>query len=209
MRVTSNSSELVIDGFPRSANSFAVQAFRFSQKRFVCMGNHVHSPCNLIRGIGLRKPVLLVIRPPKEAILAYCALQEENRTSFPNWLRKRLVGVSVRRYISFHKRLLPLRTKISVASFDEITNDFGKVIQQLNSKYGTSFLAFEHTQENVLKIFENSPHHLSPSAARSSLKDSYIDIWKTIESGTSVAKANALFNEFVQDENLGFGKTVS
>ena len=42
---------IVIDGFPGSANSFAMRAFRAMQNDPACLiGNHYHSPAETIRG---------------------------------------------------------------------------------------------------------------------------------------------------------------
>lgn len=195
MRVTSNSSELVIDGYPRSANSFAVQAFEFAQGELVRVGNHVHSPCNLIRGIRKGKPVILLIRPPKDAVLAYCALVEERGGRLSNTIRRLLLWTALCRYVSFHKRLRRFKGDMIVASFEDVTSDFGAVISRLNKRFGKEFKEFAHNREHVNMIFKDSPKHLSPSLERASLKESYEVIWDRVSGGASARRAIDLYRE--------------
>ena len=41
-----------------------------------------------------------------------------------------------------------------VADFEEITTDFGVVIDRLNAKFSTAFDRFEHDPEHVATVFE-------------------------------------------------------
>lgn len=38
--------------------------------------------------------------------------------------------------------------------FEELTRDFGQVIQRINARFGTAFKPFEHTEENLKKVFQ-------------------------------------------------------
>src|SRR5262249_51694754 len=61
-------TEVVIDGFPRSGNTFAVAAFHFAQlPRDVKIAHHVHLPAQLLSALRLRLPPPLLVRHPHEA----------------------------------------------------------------------------------------------------------------------------------------------
>jgi hypothetical protein len=73
-----------------------------------------------------------------------------------------------------------------VATFREVTTDFGAVIDRVNVRFGTAFARFEHSQENVRRCFETMEAYWRarvgsgpllerkvgrPSLARDSLKE--------------------------------------
>src|SRR5437773_3659904 len=64
-------TEIVIEGFPRSATSFAVAAFRLAQDREVVVGHHVHSPAQVIEAVRRGVPAIVLVREPEEAALSF------------------------------------------------------------------------------------------------------------------------------------------
>jgi len=55
-------TEVVIDGFPRSGNTFAVVAFRQAQSRRVSVAHHGHVPALAIEAHRRGVPALVLIR---------------------------------------------------------------------------------------------------------------------------------------------------
>ena len=143
MRVTPD-TELVIEGFPRSSNSFAHAAFRYAQRRPVGTSHHTHLPGQVLRAVRLGVPTLLVVRRPEAAVSSLLVAGPH--------LRAR--GL-LREYIGFHRVVLPVLDGVVVASFEAVTSDFGRVVDELNRRFGTSFERFEHTEDNVRVIFES------------------------------------------------------
>ena len=45
-------TQMVIEGFPRSGNTFAVFAFRHAQRRDIRVAHHLHAPAQVIRAVG-------------------------------------------------------------------------------------------------------------------------------------------------------------
>lgn len=193
-RITSTASLMTIDGYPRSANSFAVKAFMEAQGGFVRVGNHTHSPANLIRGVRLGKPALLVIREPKDAILGYCAWCDETEGELPNYLKAVQLKAFARRYVQFHKKLLPYLGSIVVADFQDVIKDYGRVIERVNERYDVTFKLFEHTKENQQALFNNAPRHLSPSTGRDQIKKAYEQEWDKIKGSALIADAYNLYD---------------
>ena len=139
--IVTRKTELVMDAFPRSGSTFAVTAFRLHNAD-VDLAHHFHAPAQLIRGARLGKPVLLIVRQPKDAVCSL-ALREPHLS----------LELGLKSWINFHRRLLPYTTNLVVASFERITTDFGLAIDEVNRKFGTSFARFEHTEENVQTCF--------------------------------------------------------
>lgn len=140
-------TEIVIEGYPRSANSFAVAAFRQAQGRPVNIAHHRHAAAQVLGGIRMGVPVLVLIRKPEEAVPSLAA-----RHRFG-------VGGALAYYTRFYGPLLRHRDRVEWARFEEVTTDFGAVVQRINARYGTSFAPFEHTEDNVRRCAEEIAAH--------------------------------------------------
>jgi hypothetical protein len=64
-------TDIVIEGFPASANTFAVAAFRLAQEpRYMRIAHHTHVPAQVIEATRLGVPAILLIREPMQAVLS-------------------------------------------------------------------------------------------------------------------------------------------
>ena len=131
-------TEIVIEGFPRSANSFAVAAFARAQGRKPNIAHHVHAPAQVVAAARAGVPTIVLIRNPEDAALEY-VIKKPAIT----------IGQALRGYARFYQPLLRIRSGFVVGVFDEVTKDFGAVIRRLNERFGTAFREFEHTQQNA------------------------------------------------------------
>lgn len=136
-------TEIVIDGFPRSANTFAVLAFRRSQRRQVEIAHHTHTPAQIIRAVQWSVPVLLLVRQPEAAITS---LMLRNPALGPDGC--------LREYIRFYRRLYGSRNALVIGEFDQVVADFGRVIARVNARYGTDFSVEPHSKEFERAVFE-------------------------------------------------------
>jgi hypothetical protein len=141
--VVSAATELVIDGFTRSASTFAVVAFQLVQPRPVRVGHHLHAPGQVIRAVQLGVPVLLTLRPPEDTVLSL-VVREPYVT----------MAQGLRAYARFHERLLGCRTAMVVADFPEVTDHLDRAIARVNARFGTAFAAFEPTPDRMRQCFE-------------------------------------------------------
>jgi hypothetical protein len=141
--IVDRQTELVIEGFPRSANTFAVVAFQLAQETPVRIAHHLHAPCQLIAGARRGVPSLALIRGPEEAIISEV-------------LRKPGITVkeAMKGYVRFYLPLEPYRERLTVGRFSEVTADFGSVIERINERFGTSFRPFKHTEQSVKECFD-------------------------------------------------------
>lgn len=152
-RVIGPDTEVVIDGYTRSASTYAVYAFQLSQPRPVRVAHHLHAPAQLIEAARRGLPTLMVIREPRGALLSQ--LVREPGVDLLDALYS---------YRRFHESLIAYRDDFVVADFAEVTNDFGAVIDRMNEKYGTSFGHFGGTPSEVsrcMHLIEQRPT-LSP-----------------------------------------------
>lgn len=141
--VISSVTEFVIDGYTRSASTFAVYALQLAQPVPVRLAHHLHAPAQLVAAARAGVPALAVIREPQGAITSQL-IREPGVV-----MRDALVG-----YVRFYECLFRWRNCFVVADFEEITKDFGAVTRRINERFGTTFAEFEPTGQNVHRCFE-------------------------------------------------------
>lgn len=135
-------TELVIESFPRCASSFAVAAFRLAQEpRSMRIANHTHMPAQVLEAARRGIPAMVLIREPEGAVLSHVihtpALTVED---------------SLRGFVRFYEPLRRARDGFVVGTFEEVTRDFGVVIDRLNARFGTRFARFAHTPEHLERL---------------------------------------------------------
>ena len=72
-RVLGPDTDIVIEGFPRSANTFAVTAFELAQERPVTVAHHLHAAAHVVRAAQAGVPVIVLVRAPEDAIASVVA----------------------------------------------------------------------------------------------------------------------------------------
>jgi hypothetical protein len=140
--VVQPTTQLVIEGFPRSANTFSVWAFRQAQLEDVRVAHHFHYPAQVIRAAQWQIPALVLIREPSEAVTSL--VMKDPKASLEQALRH---------YVSFYKSVARYRDACVFGLFEEVIEDYGAVIERVNSKFGTHFAVFNHTEENAKEVF--------------------------------------------------------
>lgn len=135
-------TELVIEGFPRSGNTFAVTAFRQAQGRPVKIAHHLHAPAQILAGVKRRLPVVVLVRRPEEAVRSLVVRD-------PSYS----VSDALRDYVSFYRAVMPVRDRVVVADFRQVISRYGDVIAAVNRKYGTHYKRFGHAAQAVRAVF--------------------------------------------------------
>jgi hypothetical protein len=189
-------TQIVIVGFPRSGNTFAVVAFQQAQRERVRIAHHLHMPAQVVRAARWGIPILLLARKPTDAVLS---------------LVVREPGVSIRQalkhYISFYEKAAKYRDSLVVGFFEEVTRDYGVVLERVNAKFGTEFSTFVHSEENVKSVFDHieEVHRARrggrldekvithPSAIKAGLKDALKKELEAPEVRKLIARAEAVY----------------
>jgi hypothetical protein len=135
-------TELVIEGFGRSGSTFALIAFDLAQKRAVKSAHHTHAAAQVATAVKMGIPTLVIVRDPAQATASHMVRRGISaRPALASWIR-------------FHEHILPHRDGVVFASFEALTSDFGAVIRDVNTRFGTSFEEFEHTPANEARVME-------------------------------------------------------
>lgn len=198
-RLASPDSQLVIQAFPRSGNTFATLAFLSSQPQHVNLAHHLHAPAQLIAAARWRRPALLIVRPPADAVCSFVQREPQisPRQALRNWRR-------------FHAPLLPHLDAFVVATFDQVTGDFGAVVRRINARFGTDFVPFVHTADNVAACFEAIEARNArrfgggavvetgvarPSPVRQAQKEKIMEDLRAARLASALAQAESIYRE--------------
>lgn len=145
LHVTAN-TDCVIEGFPRSANTYAVVAFLQAGNKHVSIAHHTHSPANIIAGCRRRLPTLVLIRNPVDAVASASIFGKKD----PSLL--------LDEWIWFYSVCWKFRDEFQIAEFKEVVRDFGAVVSLVNRRFSTEFGTFVSSDENVADVMREVRH---------------------------------------------------
>ena len=189
-------TQIVIVGFPRSGNTFAVVAFQQAQREHVRVAHHLHMPAQVVRAAQWGIPTLLLARKPTDAVLSLVVREP--------WVS---IRQALKHYISFYEKAAEYRDSLVVGFFEEVTRDYGVVLERVNAKFGTGFSPFVHSEENVKCVFDHieEVHRARrggrldekvithPSAVKARLKDALKKELEAPEVRKLTARAEAVY----------------
>lgn len=115
-------TDLVIEGYPRSSNSFTIWMLRLLQGEgpHLKIAHHIHAIENLRLGVHFGKPLVVLARPAEDAILSYIIYSDQT------------VEFATERYLQFFRGVLSLPVRPVVIPFDMVTQDFNQVVSRIN-----------------------------------------------------------------------------
>lgn len=135
-------TDIVIEGYPRCANTFTVVAFRQAQDREVRVAHHLHAAAQILVAHKRRIPAILLIRDPVDAIVSL-------KIRHPELDAARCL----RDYLIFYGALKDIAEYPVIADFAEITGHFDGVIREVNRRFATRFSEFDNSPEAVQAVF--------------------------------------------------------
>ena len=113
-------------------------------------------------------------------------------------------------YIHFYSNVYPYRESFVIGLFDEVTTDFGKVIDKVNTRFSTHFNTFNHNEPNEEKVFrkieemkisapyENKEEAISrPSEHKEKRKEEVRTSFKSDELKQLKSKAHKVYEKFL------------
>lgn len=206
---TARDTQLVIEGFPRSANSFAEAAFRVAQPGEVKLAHHCHAAAQVIAAANWHIPCVVIIREPEEACRS---LMMHHPGLFT-------VDDLFHEYIVFYEHIKLYRSAYVLARFKTVIERFPDVVLAVNHKFGTEFTvprgdikkaAFDEvdrlSQERGTTAGGSEPY--SPNRdkgereEREYKKAKVLALIQAGRSGKRFARARALFDELNADADL-------
>jgi hypothetical protein len=167
--IVSKDTDIVVEGYPRSANSFARAAFLRMQPNWesIRIATHTHSPAQIVLAAKLGVPTMVLLRDPMGAMRGFLAYGLQQGTL--KQITQQDVERVADRYIWFYESIAPVRDKIFIARFDEVIKDYAAVSARFIAKYGKTWRAYDPVELPQEKIFEKKSH-IGPSADRDRIK---------------------------------------
>lgn len=135
-------SEIVIEGYPRCANSFSVLAFERAQQRPMHIGHHLHAPAQIALGVKYGIPVLALIREPISAAASLITRHPEISAA-----------QALRQYVSFYECVRRYGDQVVLADFRRITSDYAGVIDAVNRRFNRSFRPYVNSAAEDEAVF--------------------------------------------------------
>ena len=187
-------TEIVIEGFPRSANTFAVLAFTAAQTSQVKIAHHMHVPAQIIKAKRLQIPALVVIRNPKDSAISYTIRK-------PELSLKAILEC----YTTYHEAIFPHRSHYVLATFEEVINDFSKSIERVNYKFGVNFVPHTPSGLELESIFKRADEleggdqkrTSRPSQERMTLKEALKQEMLNPELAAALKEAETIYDQFL------------
>lgn len=186
--VVHNRTELVIDGFQGSANSFATYAFKAAQTDSVELTHHLHSPAQIIDAVSKDIPVLLTIREPENTVIS---------------LTRRWPHLSVEQglkgYIKFYKKLKPYKEQMIVSTFESTTQQLDEIIKLINQKFHRSFSPVDVSQASQERLLRKQKSKQSKEEI-AAIKIRKREEMSNTYNKTLLQQANNVYRDFLELE---------
>lgn len=182
-------TELIIDGFQGSANSFATDAFKESQTSYVKLAHHLHSPAHIIVGINQKVPVWLTIREPAATVISLTS----------RWSHIS-VSQGLQSYIGFYRKLYPYASNYVVSTFEQTTQHGDRIVEIINARFDTNFDSIDVNKVNEkLKFKHSNPEEL---AQRKPIKEAKKKELVSEKNVRLLAQANEIYRAFEEIAQL-------
>lgn len=136
-----SSTELVVEGFPRSSNTFAVGALLVASAGGFRVVGHVHAPSQIVLAVRRSIPTLVVIRDPKATIRSLIVAAPHVRPR-----------QAIREWVHFYEAVWDLREHFVIATFDQVTTDMVAVAQRLEARFGIDVPRFTHSADELARL---------------------------------------------------------
>lgn len=140
--VVNKNTDIVIEGFPRSANSYAVLTFENAQRNKVIIAHHIHAQAQFLLARKYNIPAIVLIREPLDAI-ASLLIRDETLT----------IKQGIQRYIDFYQPIFQMREHLVIASFATVIANFSLVVAACNKKFGSNFTLPARSEQNEANVF--------------------------------------------------------
>lgn len=190
--------DIVIDGYPRSANTFTAVYWKYTQPH-LRLADHTHHPTCAISALQNDIPVLFLIRNPKDCVSSWVVY-----TGLP--FRTMLLH-----YIDYHRTLLPYLERLYIVPFDTAITRPKQVIADISARYKIhsnmdfdekvilekveAHLAAANNQNEG--SFNHTQSHL-PSERRELLKHATREKFAKLLESDDYKEAESLYHEFIK-----------
>lgn len=169
-------TELVVDGFQGSANTYFVRAFRYAQEQAgrppVQIAHHLHAATAVRKAARLGLPTLVAMREPVKAALSLVS----------RWPYVSLAQ-ALRHHALYYGSLQPHAQALVISPFAATTRRPDLVIEAINERFGTDFAPFPLTEAHLKAVRPQimTPEKKASKARRAAIKKEKQAEWERSE----------------------------
>jgi len=158
-RWVTDRTDLVVEGFPRSGNTFAAIGIATAQRRPRHIVSHAHIPAQVQRAVRLGVATVVVIRDPFDAVCSMGVADSHHRTSD-----------LLRYWVQYHEQIKRFSDDVVIAPFTQVTDQLGVVVTQVNERFDTDLDPFDDEDEDLHRaVFQAIDHKQRWSTASESI----------------------------------------
>jgi hypothetical protein len=137
------SFDVHVDGFPRSANTYTAFYLNFSQGNHLKVRSRHHVPPSIISSVQRGKPVLFLLRPPRESVISWAIFMGHDVTQH------------IRYYRDFHMALRPFREHLFIALFADAVAELPALLRQFDRRFNLGLDHNYHCAAVQLRVAES------------------------------------------------------
>ena len=136
-------TDLVVEGFPRSGNTFMVTALQQVTDHRLRIASHVHHPAQVKLAYLRKVPTVLVVREPLDTLVSYLSYAQHGRPA-----------ACIKEYCSYHRELLPYLDQAVLCDFRENVSNLSRSIARINERFAMDIPPFDGSPDNTERVFE-------------------------------------------------------
>jgi hypothetical protein len=124
----------------------------------------------IVRSVELGIPTIVMIRNPLDAAKSLKALECQCSPENMESILRVPLNHYLKSYSFFYSRIEKFRTGFILADFNEVIKAIKPTIDRVNTRFATSFVSRELTEQEKSEVFEQGGVHLSPNVDRDRIK---------------------------------------
>lgn len=134
-------TELVVEGFPRSANSYVVVGLH-TVNPDLRIAHHLHAASQVIYAARMHIPIIILIRDPIDAVTSLKIYDEQ--VSMDSLFNA---------YVRFYTTIKSYRSSFMVSTFDTATQQLHDLIRAINDRFALALRTVPDTEDAKMQIF--------------------------------------------------------
>lgn len=190
--------DICIEGFPRSANSFASMAIEKTNNNRLKVATHTHSPAQVKQAVKLGIPTMVLIRNPIDAVIGDLAIKQQLENRVPAKPIQKDILSSLNRWEWFYNSIRTIRRQIFIAEFDDVIKDYRAVSQRFVGFSNTEIKPYDPEQFPPEEILGQS-FHIGPDTDREIIKSEISTLVNTVVEQGGFDEALSLYNSIGND----------
>ena len=182
-------TDIVIEGFPRSGNTFAVALFKVTQKKNINIACHRHEIGHIKLALNLKKPIIVLIRNPEDAVISLYLRENVN------------LSTGFKYYIDFYKNLLKpnIYRKILFINFNNLINDPINLLKKTSKKFN---IDLEIPQKIDIEEIKNKVISMDMDEFKNTTKNKNIDLRISLPTNSKKLIKNSIKKDIRDSKKL-------